>query len=507
MRASLLVARLAVSLTVLGLAPAAVAQTSGEDAATELSAEASTESSTELSTEADPDSPPPTDAVVAEAAVAEVPIAPAPIRFRLANGLSVILAPVPGRRFSAVAVTYHVGAAEVPEGWTGLAHLTEHLMFSGTDVLDEVEVYLRLEAAGAIDRNGETGPDRSVFYEVLPSAQLEQALYLESHRMARLLAGLNEARVARQREVVLHEGWERGSYGWRGLLASRLYAGVFPDTHPYARAIVERADDVAQIELRHVQWFFQRHYGPANATLVVVGGFDLDATRASIERRFGPIRASAPTAPEPVVPALAPLSHERRVTVEIQHDRDQVYVAWPTPALYAPGDAELDVLSTLLLGRRDAPLRAALIESGLALEAEVRQRSHELASVFTIHAVPAPGRSNEEVVQVIDRVLDEVRRAPFDEAAVVRERARWARDTHLGLEDLATRAIRLGIASEQYAPTLDEERRRYLDVDAAEVAAVVRAWLPPRRRLVLVGAADPSAAPAGRVRQDDVVLP
>jgi len=265
----------------------------------------------------------------------DAPASPEPIRFRLDNGLRVILQPVPGRRFSALAVTYRVGSRHTPPGWSGLAHLTEHLMFSGTDELNEVEVYLRLEAAGAVERNGETGPDRTIFYELLPTSQLPWALFLESQRMARMLAGLTEARVERQREVVLHEGWERGAYGWRGLLAEQLYAGTFGDEHPY-RAIVERADDVSAARLRHVQWFFQRYYAPDQATLVVVGGFDPARVRPLIERRFGPIRRSGPAPEAEPAPPVEPLPHERRLEVEIQHDRDQLYLAWPTPALYAP---------------------------------------------------------------------------------------------------------------------------------------------------------------------------
>ncbi|HJL20541.1 MAG TPA: pitrilysin family protein [Sandaracinaceae bacterium LLY-WYZ-13_1] len=432
----------------------------------------------------------------------DAPIAPPPEVYTLDNGLRVVLQPVSGRRFTAVAMTYRVGSRDVPHGWRGLAHLTEHLMFSGTDTLNEVEIYLRLEAAGAVERNGETGPDRTIFYEVVPSSQIPTALYLESHRLARMLAGLTEGRVARQRAVVLHEGWERGGYGWRGLLAEQLYAGTLGDDHPY-RSIVERSDDVAAARLEHVQWFFQRHYAPDRATLVLVGGFDPARVRPLVERHLGPVRRSAPPVERASAPPPEPLATERRIEVEIQHDRDQLYLAWPTPALYAPGDAELDVISTLLTERRDAPIRRALVESGLALEVGVRQRSHELGSVFAIHAVPSPGHDVAELRAAVDRELARLRRAPFDAATVRRAREVWARRMRLGVEDLASRAVRLGVGDDEYLPTLENERRRYLAVDASDVARTLRRWLPTDRRLVLVGVADPRASPRGRVRSDD----
>lgn len=430
------------------------------------------------------------------------PIAPAPIQFTLENGLRVMLQPIPGRRFSAVAMTYHVGSVDQPSGWTGLAHLTEHLMFAGTDVLNEVEVFMRLEAAGAVERNAETSPDRTLYYEVLPSAQLEWAFWIESQRLARMLAGLTEARLDRQRQIVLHEGFERGIYGWRGMLAQSLFVGVFPEGHPYAQPVIERESDVRAVRLRHVQSFFQRHYAPDNATLSVVGGFDPEVIRASIERHFGPIRRSAP-APEPRRPApVQPLDHERRIVIEVQHDRDQVYVAWPTPALYAPGDAELDVLSTLMGRRRTSPVRAALVESGLALEAAVQQRSYRDASLFTVQAVPAPGHTPDELVRAIDEALARVHDAPFDEEAVREARDYWARRERLRVEDLASRAIHLGTATADHVPTLENERQRYLAVDADAVRRTVERWLPRDRRLVLVANANPAGAPDGRVRSD-----
>ncbi len=425
-----------------------------------------------------------------------------PIRFTLDNGLRVLLQPVPGRRFVAIGVTYDVGSGDVPEGWTGLAHLTEHLMFSGTDALDEVAVYRRLEAAGAVVRNAATSVDRTTYYEVLPVAQMEHAIWIESHRMARLLAGLTEARLDRQREVVLHEGWERNLYGWRGVMYQQRYLGVFPEGHPYTR-FVEREDDVRAIRLPHVQWFFQRYYGPDDATLIAVGGFDPARVRASIERHFGPIRRSAPRVERPAPPPVRPLSQPRQITVRVQSDRDQIEVVWPTPALFAEGDAALDLLSGLLVDRREAPLFAALVGSGVALELHARQYSHDHGSVFVISAVPARGHTVQECLVAIDRALSQVREHPFSDADVDRARHVWARLQRLDVEDLGARFGLLAATRDDYVPTLSHERERYLGVDAADLREVVRTWLPPGRRLVLRSRAERGAPPRAQILSDE----
>lgn len=432
------------------------------------------------------------------------PIDEPPEQYTLANGLRVVLLPVPGRRFAAVGVSYDVGAGDVPEGWTGLAHLAEHLMFSGTDVLDEVAVYRELEAAGAIVRNAVTTVDRTTYYAVLPVATMERALWIESHRMARVLAGLDRRRLERQREVILHEGWERNLYGWRGALHQLRYVGVFPAGHPYTR-FVEREDDVRAIRLPHVQWFLQRHYGPDDATLLVVGGFDPERVRASIERHFGPIRRSAPRAERVVTAPIAPLDHERRITARIQHDRDQVEIAWPTPALFDDGDAALDLLSGLLVDRREAPLTAALVESGIALELGARQYSHDRGSVFVLSAVPARGHTADECLAALDAAMDRVRAAPFGRDDVARASQDWARRMQLDVEDVGARLGLLAAARGGHVPTLEHERQRYLAVDADALARVVRDWLPPDRRLVMFGRADPSSPPRASVVRDERV--
>ncbi len=420
----------------------------------------------------------------------------APIDYTLENGLRVILQPLPGRRFTALAISYAVGARDVPAGWTGLAHLGEHLMFSGTDELGELELYARLDAMGSVEHNAVTSADRTYYYEVLPSSQLGWALWLESRRMARTLAGLTPERVERQRAIVLHEGWERDLYGWRGLVQQALFDHLFPAGHPYRR-VHEREADVRAIGLSEVQWFLQTHYAPDTATLTLVGGFDPERARREIERCFGPVRRSGPPVPRPS-PPVRPLDRGRYVELELQTERDRVFVAWPTPALYDEGDAELDVLSTLLFERRGAPLERALVESGVALEASVAQLSAQLGSRFVIEVVPRPGRGAAEVVGAIDRALSSL--GSFSDDEVARARERWLDRAHADADDLGTRALILSGATERYLPTLEAERARYAAVSAAGVRATLRRWLPPRRRLVLVGVASPGAPPEGRVR-------
>ncbi|MGE0786967.1 MAG: M16 family metallopeptidase [Sandaracinaceae bacterium] len=421
---------------------------------------------------------------------------PAPLHYRLENGLEVILQPIEGRAFTAVAVTYHVGSADQPAGYRGLAHLTEHLMFSGTDELGDGEPHAYLDSLGAVTHNATTHADDTVYYESVPSSQLERTLWLEAHRMARLLSGLSAARVERQRRVVLHEGVQNGHYGWRGRAREITDALVYGPTHPYAM-IQERAEDVSAIELPHVQWFFQTYYAPDNATLALVGGFDPDEARGLVERMFGPIRRSA-RAPSRARERPRPIEGEALVRMEVQSTRDFVSVIWQTPPWGADGDAALDILSSVLVQGDDAPLRVALVDSGLALGVDALQSSRELASEFRITAVAAPEHSPAELAAAIDAALAGVR--GFSEVAIDDARAAWARRDENAQEGIVWRASILGIrGADGYLGTIENERARYASVNSPSIIEAMRRYLPRDRRVVFLGHANPMADAPGRV--------
>lgn len=251
--------------------------------------------------------------------------APDPERYRLANGLEVVLDPLPGRREVTVHVTYHVGIADEPRGWTSLAHLVEHLMFEGSRHVPADAYIPWLERAGSVDRNATTSLDRTEYYQTVPSEQLETVLFLESDRMAYLLSTLTERNVEEQRRVVERERVERRVLSGRGALPAVLAEALYPEGHPY-RDADERPEDLAAIRLAHVQWFVQSYYQPANATLVVSGGFDPALARGRIERWFGAIRRSGPRPARRPTPRIR-LEDETRIVVEAPLTNDELAVA------------------------------------------------------------------------------------------------------------------------------------------------------------------------------------
>lgn len=434
-------------------------------------------------------------------AIAVLPEVQAPIRYSLPNGLSVVLDPLPGHSTAAVVVSVAAGRRDQPQGWTGLAHLTEHLLFEGTPAAPG-ETVARLERLGASAVNGETGSDWTRYYEVVPAAQLETVLWLEAERFAHGLDGLDEEGVNAQRRVVDRERAMRdmGREPLWDLVSSILY----PSGHPYGRSR-ELTDDVHAVRLANVRWFFQRHYAPDRLTLSLSGAFEPDRARAWIERYFGPLRRGGVEAPPAFErPPTIVFEGERRVLAEARRSDDALYVLWPTPPWGAAGDAELDFLAREL----DHRLEETLVRSGRALRVRVRQGSGVLASSFSVW-IEVPRHSGTlEPLNALDRELRALRREALSAASIQAWRESLLEDELLGMESALTRAK----ANARRVPSfpdgvydLGSNLARYSAVTAEGVHETTNRWLPMTRRLVVSIASRHEAPAEGRIVSDMVV--
>ena len=195
-------------------------------------------------------------------------------KYRLTNGLDVIL--LEDHRLPLVAVNlwYHVGPANERPGLTGFAHLFEHMMFEGSKHVGEKAHFLYLEAAGASNINGTTDFDRTNYFETLPSNQLELALWLESDRMGFLLDKLDGDRLENQRDVVRNERRQSIENAPYGLVQEELFHQLFPKDHPYYASIIGSHADIEAARLEDVRSFFKLYYAPNNASLAIVGDID-----------------------------------------------------------------------------------------------------------------------------------------------------------------------------------------------------------------------------------------
>src|SRR3954468_8416541 len=220
-------------------------------------------------------------------------------KFKLPNGLTVILHSDRSLPLVAVNIWYHVGPANEPVHRSGFAHLFEHLMFEGSKYVGH-EFDRILESIGATNSNGTTAWDRTNYFETAPSENLETLLWLESDRMGFMIDTQTEDRLDVQRDVVKNErrqSYENAPYGPSSLT---MLNALFPEGHPYNGAVIGSMADLSAATLKDVTEFFRQYYAPSNATLCIAGDLDPARTKTLIERYFGTL----PDRKRPEVKAL-----------------------------------------------------------------------------------------------------------------------------------------------------------------------------------------------------------
>jgi zinc protease len=324
-------------------------------------------------------------------------------KMTLANGLDVIVHENHEAPLVAVSVWYHVGSKDEPADRTGLAHLFEHLMFEGA--AHQPRGYFEpLQEAGA-ELNGSTSTDRTNYWEVVPRDAARFALWMEADRMGWMLPALSADRFHTQREVVLNERLQSYENRPYGLAQFRLLEMLFPGGHPYHWPTIGYPDHLREATLDDARAFLTRFYHPGNASLAIAGDIGVSEAFDLCAELFGPIGSGEPV--QPITVALPPARRARAV-VEDRVELPRLYLAWPSPALFADGDAELDLAADILANGRTSRLYKRLIhDRRIAIELAGGQTSRELAGTFQILATAAPGHTLDELE---DAVLEEVAR-------------------------------------------------------------------------------------------------
>ncbi len=337
----------------------------------------------------------------------------------LANGLDVIVHEHRQLPMVAVNVWYHVGSKNERPGRTGFAHLFEHLMFEGSEHYDQ-GYFQPLQQAGGL-LNGSTNPDRTNYWEVVPTGALDLALWMESDRMGYLLPALTREKFENQRDVVLNErrqNYENRPYGLAGIV---LAAALFPPDHPYHWLTIGSADDLRAASLDEVREFFATFYHPANASLTLAGDLDAATGFALADKYFGEIPAGK--APDPVV-AAPTLAADARLVLEDRVELPRLYLAWHSPAMFASDDAELDLAADLIGHGKTSRLYLSLVyEQQIAADVVAYQSSREISGVFQIAATAAPGVALGDLERVIRDTLSSVATTGPTEAELERARA------------------------------------------------------------------------------------
>jgi zinc protease len=293
------------------------------------------------------------------------------------------------------------------------------LMFEGSEHHD-AGYFPPLQRAGAL-LNGSTNTDRTNYWEVVPTGAVDLALWLESDRMGYLLPALTHERFETQRDVVLNErrqNYENRPYGF-ALMA--LMAELFPPEHPYHWMTIGSAEDLRAMQFEDVREFFRTYYHPANASLVLAGDIDTNRAFDLAEFYFGEL----PPGPRaPAIRASAMLAGERRILLEDRVELPRLYMAWHSPATFAPGDADMDLVADLLTSGKTSRLYRSLVyERRIALDVSAYQSSRELGGFFLLAVTAAPGHALPEIAEAVDAEIHRLAHEGATDAELERVKA------------------------------------------------------------------------------------
>ena len=277
--------------------------------------------------------------------------------YTLNNGLHVILHEDHSTPITAVTVMYHVGSKNETVGRSGMAHFFEHLLFEGSENIGRGQYAKFVENAGGA-LNANTSQDRTFYYELLPSNQLELGLWLESERM--LHAKVEMAGIETQREVVKEEKRQRVDNQPYGNLFQEALDHAF-DVHPYSWPPIGSMEDLNAAQEQDFVNFYKTFYVPNNAVLSIAGDIDVATTKKLIEKYFGSIPRGQGDVPRPT--QVEPLNKgEVRDTVWGKDQLPMVVQAYHIPAQGTPEYYAIDMLNQLLSQGESARLNKSLVD-------------------------------------------------------------------------------------------------------------------------------------------------
>ncbi|QBF82138.1 insulinase family protein [Shewanella maritima] len=407
-------------------------------------------------------------------------------KYRLANGLTVILHQDNSDPLVHVDVTYHVGSAREFAGRSGFAHLFEHMMFQGSqNVADEQHFKVITEAGGTL--NGTTNTDRTNYFETVPSNQLEKMLWLESDRMGFFLPALTSEKFEVQRETVKNERAQRIDNRPYGRLNERFSQALYPAGHPYSWPVIGWPEDLERATLADVKHFFQRWYGPNNATLTIGGDFDEAQTLAWVEKYFGEIPAGPEVKADEKVPVT--LDKTRYISMEDKVHLPLIYMGYPTVYAGHKDEAALDLLANIIGGGKTSLFYKNMVEQGVAVQAAVSHPCQELACQFTLYALANPAQGGE-LAKLEEKIAQSV--AEFESRGVTDEdlqkvKVQFEADTIYGMQSVKGKVSTLAANQTFYGnpDQVTNDLARYASVTKEDVMRVFNTYIKDKPMVVM----------------------
>lgn len=404
----------------------------------------------------------------------------------LDNGLRVVLSEDHSVPMVAVNVWYHVGSANEEKGRSGFAHLFEHMMFQGSENVPKGDHMKFVSEAGGT-MNGSTTPDRTNYWENLPSNRLNLGLWLEADRMRSLV--VTKEKFENQRETVKEErrqGIDNQPYGEAFLVSDTL--GY--DGWPYDHTVIGSMDDLDAAKVEDVQAFFNRYYCPANAVLVLVGDIEPKKAMEMVKQYFGAIpagqRATFPTWNE------AFNKGERRKVVDSpKANVPALFATYQIPPHAHADTPALEMLNSLLCDGESSRLHKRLVkDEEAAFGAFGFVDGRVGASEFRLIVASNAGVDIGVCEKLMDEEIEKIKNEGISAEELQKAKTKFKTDFISGRQTVMGKAesIHHYIRFHNDLSTINTDLDRYLSVTSQDIQRVAKQYLRSDNRTMVTAA-------------------
>ncbi|HER40471.1 MAG TPA: insulinase family protein [Salinimicrobium catena] len=403
--------------------------------------------------------------------------------YTLDNGLDVILHQDNSAPVVTTSVMYHVGAKNENPERTGFAHFFEHLLFEGTENIDKGE-WFKIVSSNGGSNNANTTDDRTYYYEIFPSNQLELGLWMESERMMHPI--IDQKGVDTQNEVVKEEKRLRVDNAPYGNILAEVKKRLF-EKHPYRWTTIGSMEHLDAATLEEFRAFNEKYYVPNNATLVVTGDIDIEKTRKMISDYFGPIEKGAPV--EQINVEEAPITEQIEGTY---HDPNiqipAIVMAYRTPSMKERDAYVLDMISAVLSDGKSSRLYKKLVDDQKqALQIGAFNIAQEDYGQYVVFGLPLGETELDTLVSEVDEEIVKLQEELISQREYEKLQNQFENRFVNSNSSVAGIASSLATYQMLYGDTdlINEEIEIYRSITREDIKRVANKYLNPNQRLVL----------------------
>jgi len=404
-------------------------------------------------------------------------------RWKLPNGLTILLHEDHSDPVVNVMVTYKVGSDRESLGKSGFAHFFEHMMFQGSKHVADEEHFKMVSTAGG-DMNGFTERDKTVYYETLPSNYLEMGLWLESDRMGFLLDSLTTKKFENQRDAVKNEKSQNvENQPYAMAYVEEINKVLYPPGHPYSWPVIGYVDDLNRANLDDVKNFFLRWYGPNNAIISLSGDFKSADALVLIDKYFGDLKQCPEVKRLRIAPVVIP-------TDKYTAYRDNTYFllnlrVFPTVPQYHRDEPALDLLGSMMGNGNNSIFYKNFVKNKIAVQASANHNSDELSGEYTIDvfAYPPDDMNLERLFTVLDSnvksTIDEFGRTGITDEALARAKGQIESSAYGSLNSVFSKNATISEWERLLgkSSTISEEIDRYTKVNKEDITKVFNKYI------------------------------